>query len=57
MAVLASSASIPPGGSAQIQLTFNSAGQLGEIARVVTVMTSDPRNGQILLHLHGVVVP
>ena len=47
---------INPGASADMTVTFNSAGQSGEQNRAITLITNDPRNAQITVRLRAEVV-
>jgi hypothetical protein len=47
---------INAGASADMTVTFNSAGQSGEQNRTITLITNDPRNAQITLRLRAEVI-
>ena len=47
---------INPGASANLTVTFDSAGQSGEQNRTITLITNDPKNAQITIRLRAEVV-
>ena len=56
-AALLSAPEIPPEATGELQLTFDSRGFSGNVAKHVLLTSNDPRHAQVKLTLHGIVQP